>query len=177
MLATSSGPGPELSPALRSEMPHLTRQISRYSIPSINNDTSGQQRDSWVHSLSHIKQGSSNSMKYHPNITTQSLPHRTVFTRIAYFKTTSFTTSIAMDSPEGLRLRLMTLLSLYDLLPYSISNPPHGRAPMSLEEAIGPDAVRRCMEVITRQHPSSIASELANILVCLFIKISPFVII
>ncbi|KAH9475093.1 hypothetical protein JR316_0012201 [Psilocybe cubensis] len=69
-----------------------------------------------------------------------------------------------MDTPEGLRLRLMTLLSLYDLLPYSISNPPHGRPPLSLEEAIGPDAVRRCMDVITRHHPSTIAAELTNIL-------------
>ncbi|KAF9553438.1 hypothetical protein CPC08DRAFT_713759 [Agrocybe pediades] len=58
----------------------------------------------------------------------------------------------------------MTLLSLYDLLPYSISHPPNGSEPMSLEEAIGPDAVRLCMDAISRQHPSSLASELANII-------------
>ncbi|KDR71553.1 hypothetical protein GALMADRAFT_159390 [Galerina marginata CBS 339.88] len=69
-----------------------------------------------------------------------------------------------MDTPEGLRLRLMTFLSLYDLLPYSISNPPNGTAPLTLEEAIGPEAVRRCLEVISRQHSSSMPAELSNIL-------------
>lgn len=70
-----------------------------------------------------------------------------------------------MDSPEGLRLRLMTLLSLYDLLPYSISNPPHGAAPLTLEEAIGPDALRRCLDAMTRLNPQSVPGELSNILV------------
>jgi hypothetical protein len=69
-----------------------------------------------------------------------------------------------MDTPEGLRLRLMTLLSLYDLLPYSISHPPNGTAPMTLDEAIGPDAVRRCLEAMSRQS-QSLPTELANILV------------
>lgn len=69
-----------------------------------------------------------------------------------------------MDTPEGLRLRLMTLLSLYDLLPYSISHPPNGTAPMTLDEAIGPEAVRRCLEAISRQS-QSLPTELANILV------------
>ncbi|KAF8968509.1 hypothetical protein BDZ97DRAFT_353913 [Flammula alnicola] len=69
-----------------------------------------------------------------------------------------------MDSPEGLRLRLMTLLSLYDLLPYSISNPPHGSAPLTLEEAIGPEAVRRCLDAISRQQPHLLPGELSNIL-------------
>lgn len=72
-----------------------------------------------------------------------------------------------MDSEEGLRLRLMTLLSLYDLLPYSISNPPHGTAPLTLEQAIGPDALRRCLDAIARQNPQSLPGELANILVSL----------
>ncbi|KJA22430.1 hypothetical protein HYPSUDRAFT_41051 [Hypholoma sublateritium FD-334 SS-4] len=68
-----------------------------------------------------------------------------------------------MDSPEGLRLRLMTLLSLYDLLPYSISNPPHGAAPLTLEEAIGPEALRRCLDAMTRLNPQSVPAELSNI--------------
>lgn len=70
-----------------------------------------------------------------------------------------------MDTPEGLRLRLMTLLALYDLLPYSISNPPYGAAPLTLEQAIGPDAVRRCFDAIANGHPSNVAAQLAEILV------------
>ncbi|KAJ3509433.1 hypothetical protein NLJ89_g5228 [Agrocybe chaxingu] len=69
-----------------------------------------------------------------------------------------------MDSPEGLRLRLMTLLSLYDLLPYSISNPPNGSPPLTLEQAIGPDAVRRCLEAIANQRPETLPATLAAIL-------------
>lgn len=70
-----------------------------------------------------------------------------------------------MDSEEGMRLRLMTLLSLYDLLPYSISNPPRGAAPLSLEQAIGPDAVRRCLDALARTHPQSLPAALSAILV------------
>ncbi|KAF8183664.1 hypothetical protein BJ912DRAFT_976081 [Pholiota molesta] len=69
-----------------------------------------------------------------------------------------------MDTPEGLRLRLMTLLSLYDLLPYSISNPPNGAPPLSLEQAIGPEALRRCLDAMSRHPPSSLPGELTNIL-------------
>ncbi|KIM43904.1 hypothetical protein M413DRAFT_25422 [Hebeloma cylindrosporum] len=67
-----------------------------------------------------------------------------------------------MDTPEGLRLRLMSLLSLYELLPYSISNPPNGTAPVRLEEAIGAEAVRRCLEAMYRQSPT-LKADLENI--------------
>lgn len=80
------------------------------------------------------------------------------------FCSPTFLNNNPMDTPEGLRLRLMTLLSLYDLLPYSISHPPNGTAPMTLDEAIGPDAVRRCLEAMSRQS-QSLPTELANILV------------
>ncbi len=69
-----------------------------------------------------------------------------------------------MDSSEGLRLRLMTLLSLYELLPYSISNPPNGAPPLTLEEAIGPDALRRCLAAMNGNAQLGRA-ELSNILV------------
>jgi len=73
-----------------------------------------------------------------------------------------------MDSEQGLRLRLMTLLSLYDLLPHSISNPPNGQAPSRLEDAIGPQAVQECLDAISRQQPQALPTVLANILVCSF---------
>lgn len=59
----------------------------------------------------------------------------------------------------------MTLLSLYDLLPYSISNPPHGAAPLTLEQAIGSEAVRRCLDAMARTHPQSLPAVLSAILV------------
>lgn len=69
-----------------------------------------------------------------------------------------------MSNQDDLRLRLMALLSLYELLPYSISNPPHGSPPTTLDEAIGPEAVRLCLEAMTRNHPN-LHAELANIMV------------
>lgn len=70
-----------------------------------------------------------------------------------------------MDSQEGQRLRLMTLLSLYDLLPYSLSNPPSGSAPSTLEEAIGAHAVQRCLDALANQNPQSLPAILAGIVV------------
>ena len=70
-----------------------------------------------------------------------------------------------MSNQGDLRLRLMTLLALYELLPYSISNPPHGSPPATLEEAIGSEAVRLCLDAMARNNPN-IQAELANIMVC-----------
>ncbi len=50
-----------------------------------------------------------------------------------------------VTSSKVSRLRLMALLSLYDLLPHSISRPPNEREPMDLDEAIDPETVRRIL--------------------------------
>ncbi|KAF8151368.1 hypothetical protein B0H34DRAFT_801122 [Crassisporium funariophilum] len=60
-----------------------------------------------------------------------------------------------LDSEEGKRLRLMTLLSLYDLLPHSISHPPTGTEPMTLQDAVSPEAVQRCLDVLSKSSQPS----------------------
>jgi hypothetical protein len=46
------------------------------------------------------------------------------------------------------RLRLMTLLSLYDMLPHSISRPPTGQEPIDLDDAIDPETVKRVLALV-----------------------------
>jgi hypothetical protein len=61
---------------------------------------------------------------------------------------------------ETSRLRLMTLLSLYDMLPHSISHPPNGREPLDLEDAIDPETVKCVLELV--QAKGATASSLSN---------------
>lgn len=60
-----------------------------------------------------------------------------------------------VPSSKASRLRLMTLLSLYDLLPHSISRPPNGREPMELDEAIDLETVRRILARVQSTNSSS----------------------
>jgi len=53
-----------------------------------------------------------------------------------------------MHHAENLRLRLLALLSLYDLLPYSLSRPPCGAPPLTLQEASTPKAVAACLQAL-----------------------------
>lgn len=50
-----------------------------------------------------------------------------------------------------LRLRLMTLLAMYDLLPYSISHPPNVQEPLELSSAIDACALDRCLRTMREQ--------------------------
>lgn len=62
-----------------------------------------------------------------------------------------------LTSSKTSRLRLMTLLSLYDMLPHSISRPPTGQEPMDLDDAIDPETVKRVLALV-RAGDSSAAS-------------------
>ena len=53
-----------------------------------------------------------------------------------------------MHHAESLRLRLLALLSIYDLLPYSLSRPPCGSPPLTLQEASTPKAVAACLQAL-----------------------------
>ncbi|PPQ71314.1 hypothetical protein CVT24_012040 [Panaeolus cyanescens] len=64
----------------------------------------------------------------------------------------------AIDSEAGLRLRLMTWLSLYDLLPQPIYSAQYGGSPAALDDAISPEVVRRCLNAIATQRPEFLAS-------------------
>ncbi|EAU83710.2 hypothetical protein CC1G_05614 [Coprinopsis cinerea okayama7 len=55
------------------------------------------------------------------------------------------------SSPEDLRLKFMTLLAMYDLLPYSISHPPNAREPLDLKSAIDANSLQRCLISMTQQ--------------------------
>ncbi|KAF9032363.1 hypothetical protein BJ165DRAFT_1535057 [Panaeolus papilionaceus] len=65
-----------------------------------------------------------------------------------------------MQAPDDseLRLRLMTWLSLYDLLPQSLSCPQYGGSPAALDDAISPEVVRRCLDAIATQRPEFLAT-------------------
>ncbi|TFK19868.1 hypothetical protein FA15DRAFT_600750 [Coprinopsis marcescibilis] len=52
---------------------------------------------------------------------------------------------------EDLRLRLMTLLAMYDLLPYSISRPPNSAEPKDLSSAIDAQSLDRCLIVMVQR--------------------------
>lgn len=74
-----------------------------------------------------------------------------------------------VPSSKASRLRLMTLLSLYDLLPHSISRPPNGREPLDLDEAIDLETVRGILARVqstntssTQQHDLDVNSENSN---------------
>ncbi|KAJ3539226.1 hypothetical protein NMY22_g4834 [Coprinellus aureogranulatus] len=63
----------------------------------------------------------------------------------------SVTASPVNVSTADLRLRLMTLLAMYDLLPYSISHPPNVEEPLDLGSAIDARAVHQCLEAMAQQ--------------------------
>ena len=52
---------------------------------------------------------------------------------------------------HDLRLRLMTFLAMYDLLPYSISHPPNDEEPLELGGAVDERALLRCLQTMARQ--------------------------
>ncbi|KAF9443863.1 hypothetical protein P691DRAFT_763880 [Macrolepiota fuliginosa MF-IS2] len=60
-----------------------------------------------------------------------------------------------LTSSKVSRLRLMTLLSLYDMLPHSISRPPTGQEPMDLDDAIDPETVERVLALIQAKSSTS----------------------
>jgi hypothetical protein len=61
------------------------------------------------------------------------------------------TTAASQSSSDELRLRLMTLLAMYDLLPYSISHPPNADEPLDLATAIDAQSLQRCLQSMTQQ--------------------------
>lgn len=52
---------------------------------------------------------------------------------------------------EALRLRLLTLLSIYDLIPYSISHPPGREEPLDITSVIDPPSLQRCLAALVQQ--------------------------
>lgn len=52
----------------------------------------------------------------------------------------------------------MTLLSLYDMLPHSISQPPDGPEPMELDEALDPDTVKHILEILRSRNVAASSS-------------------
>ncbi|TFK35663.1 hypothetical protein BDQ12DRAFT_668301 [Crucibulum laeve] len=65
-----------------------------------------------------------------------------------------------IDSEE-FRLRFMTLLALYDLLPHSISCPPNTPEPLHVKQAINIDSVLRCVEAMSNGEGQQILSALS----------------
>lgn len=61
----------------------------------------------------------------------------------------------ALSSSKISRLRLMTLLSLYDMLPHSISRPPTGQEPMDLDDAIDQETVNRVLALVRANNAAS----------------------
>lgn len=59
-----------------------------------------------------------------------------------------------LTSSKTSRLRLMTLLSLYDMLPHSISRPPTGQEPMDLDDAIDQETVQRILALVQAMEQS-----------------------
>ena len=57
----------------------------------------------------------------------------------------------SQNGSDELRLRLMTLLAMYDLLPYSISHPPNADEPLDLASAIDAQSLQRCLQSMTQQ--------------------------
>lgn len=56
-----------------------------------------------------------------------------------------------LASPDGMRLRLLTLFALYDVLPHSIANSPDGDSPMDLDSAIEATVVQTCLQSMEEQ--------------------------
>lgn len=54
-------------------------------------------------------------------------------------------------SPADLRLRLMALLAMYELLPYSISHPPNAEEPLDLASAVDAQSFQQCIQTMTAQ--------------------------
>ncbi|KAF6751911.1 hypothetical protein DFP72DRAFT_815916 [Ephemerocybe angulata] len=52
---------------------------------------------------------------------------------------------------QSLRLRLLTLLALYDLLPYSVLHPPDEAEPLDLASVVEEHAFQKCLEAMTAQ--------------------------
>jgi hypothetical protein len=52
---------------------------------------------------------------------------------------------------EALRLRLLTLLSIYDLIPYSISHPPGREEPLDITNVIDAQSLQRCLAALVQQ--------------------------
>lgn len=52
---------------------------------------------------------------------------------------------------EALRLRLLTLLSIYDLIPYSISHPPGREEPLDITSVIDAPSLQRCLASLVQQ--------------------------
>ena len=64
--------------------------------------------------------------------------------------------SKSLASPDGMRLRLLTLFALYDALPHSIAHSPDGDDPIDLDSAIEPRAIQSCLQSMEEQGKLSV---------------------